>query len=291
MGKNFGVWGFHPPHDFCAIVKLFSWYSLRTEIIIYHDNTMHTKHTIMTKNDNLRIHIAPVGYEIDRIVLPAKKKRADKVYLLIHENPSIDKAVSFYDNTEKKLKKLNIDVVKEHHDRLDLFKIIKSVREIIEREKGNIIYVNLASGSKIQAIACMMACMMFNDDQNVQPFYVEAKDYIGFSGKPISTGIKEIQDMPTYEIKRPQQKHVEALKIINEHDGRISKKEMAKIAKEKKLIVVNAENQSQATFASLDKNIISVLKDQWGFIRVEQLGRTRWIEITEEGKNAAEFLV
>ena len=66
---------------------------------------------------------------------------------------------------------------------------------------------------------------------------------------------------------------------------------MAKIAKEKKLIVVNAENQSQATFASLDKNIISVLKDQWGFIRVEQLGRTRWIEITEEGKNAAEFLV
>jgi len=245
----------------------------------------------MTKNDNLRIHIAPVGYEIDRIVLPAKKKRADKVYLLIHENPSIDKAVSFYDNTEKKLKKLNIDVVKEHHDRLDLFKIIKSVREIIEREKGNIIYVNLASGSKIQAIACMMACMMFNDDQNVQPFYVEAKDYIGFSGKPISTGIKEIQDMPTYEIKRPQQKHVEALKIINEHDGRISKKEMAKIAKEKKLIVVNAENQSQATFASLDKNIISVLKDQWGFIRVEQLGRTRWIEITEEGKNAAEFLV
>jgi len=245
----------------------------------------------MTKNDNFRIHIAPVGYEIDRIVLPAKKKRADKVYLLIHENPSIDKAVSFYDNTEKKLKKLNIDVVKEHHDRLDLFKIIKSVREIIEREKGNIIYVNLASGSKIQAIACMMACMMFNDDQNVQPFYVEAKDYIGFSGKPISTGIKEIQDMPTYEIKRPQQKHVEALKIINEHDGRISKKEMAKIAKEKKLIVVNAENQSQATFASLDKNIISVLKDQWGFIRVEQLGRTRWIEITEEGKNAAEFLV
>jgi len=245
----------------------------------------------MAKNENLRIHIAPVGYEIDRIVLPAKKKRADKVYLLIHENPSIDKAVSFYDSTEKKLKKLNIDVVKEYHNRLDLFKIIKSVREIIEREKGNIIYVNLASGSKIQAIACMMACMMFNDDKNIQPFYVEAKDYIGFSGKPISTGIKEIQDMPTYEIKRPQQKHVDALKIINEHGGRISKKEMAQIAKEKKLIVVNAENQSQATFASLDKNIISVLKDQWGFITVEQLGRTRWIEITEEGKNAAEFLV
>ena len=245
----------------------------------------------MTKNENLRIHIAPVGYEIDRIVLPAKKRKADKVYLLIHENPSIDRAVSFYENISKKLEKLNIDVVKEHHDRLDLFKIIKSVREIIEREKGNIIYVNLASGSKIQAIACMMACMMFNDDKNIQPFYVEAKDYVGFSGKPISTGIKEIQDMPTYEIRRPEQKHVDALKIINEHGGRISKKEMARIAKEKKLIVVKAENESQATFASLDKNIIRVLEEQWNFIKVEQIGRTRWINITEEGKNAAEFLI
>ena len=252
---------------------------------------MHTKHTIMVENENLRIHIAPVGYEIDRIVLPAKKKRADKVYLLIHENPSIDKAVSFYEITEKKLKKLGIDVVRERHNRLDLFNIIKSIREIIQKEKGNIIYVNLASGSKIQSIGCMMACMMFNDDQNVQPFYVEAKEYVGFSGKPISTGIKEIQDMPTYEIKRPQQRHIDALRIINEHGGRISKKEMAQIAKEEKLIVVNAENESQATFASLDKNIISVLKDQWGFVKVEQIGRTRWIEITEEGRNAAEFLL
>ncbi len=245
----------------------------------------------MAINENLRIHIAPVGYEVDRIVLPAKQKKADKVYLLIHENPSIDKAVSFYDTISKKLEKLNIDVVKEHHDRLDLFKIIKSVREIIEREKGNIIYVNLASGSKIQAIACMMACMMFNDNKNIQPFYVEAKDYIGFSGKPISTGIKEIQDIPTYEIKRPEQKHVDALKIINEHGGRISKKEMAQIAKEQKLIVVNAENESQATFASLDKNIINALEHQWKFIKVEKIGRSRWINITEEGENAAEFLI
>ena len=252
---------------------------------------MHNKHTIMTENENLRIHVAPVGYEIDRIVLPAKKKRADKVYLLIHENPSTDKAVSFYENISKKLKKLNIDVIKEHHDRQDLFKIIKSIKEIIEREKGNIIYVNLASGSKIQAIACMMACMMFNDDNNVHPFYVEAKDYVGFSGKPISTGIKEIQDVPTYEIKRPEQKHIDALEIINDKGGRISKKEMANIAKEKKLIIVNAENENQATFASLDKNIINALENQWKFVNVEKIGRTRWINITNEGKNAAEFLI
>ena len=252
---------------------------------------MHTVHTIMTKIENLRVHIAPVGYEIDRIVLSAKKMRADKVCLLVHENPSVDRATSFYEKISKQLEKQNIEIIKEPHDRLDLFKIIKSVKEIIEREKGNIIYVNLASGSKIQSIACMMACMMFNDEKNIHPFYVEAKDYLGFSGKPISTGIKEIQDVPIYEIKKPKQRHIDALRIINKKGGRVSKKEMAELAKQEKLIVVNAENESQATFASLDKSIINALENQWKFVKVEKIGRTRWISITEDGKNAAEFLI
>ncbi len=252
---------------------------------------MHTKHTIMTKNENLRVHIAPVGYEIDRIVLPAKKLRADKVILLVHENPSEDKATKFYDNIDKKLNKLNIECIIEYHNRTALFAIIKTVKKLILQEKGNIISVNLASGSKVQAIGCMMASMMFNDDDNVNPFYVEAKEYLGFSGKAMSKGIKNIEYIPTYEIQKPDEKHISALKIVVDNGGRISKKEMAKIAVEQKLIIINAENESQATFASLDKNIISVLENRWGFVKVNKIGRTRWIEITEEGKHASEFLI
>ena len=66
-----------------------------------------------------------------------------------------------------------------------------------------------------------------------------------------------------------------------------------RIAEQKEIITVNAENEnhSQARFASLDKNIIEPLEKQWGFIKVEKIGRNRWISITEEGKNAAEFLI
>jgi len=72
-----------------------------------------------------------------------------------------------------------------------------------------------------------------------------------------------------------------------------TKKEMAEIAEDKEIITVNAEdeNHSQARFASLDKNIIEPLEKQWGFIEIEKIGRNRWIKITEEGKNAAEFLI
>ncbi len=252
---------------------------------------MHTIDTIMPEISNLRVHIAPVGYEIDRIVLPAKNLRADKVILLVHENTSQDKAVKFYEKISSQLEKQNIEVSKEYHDRRDLFQIIKTVKNLINREKGNFISVNLASGSKIQAIGCMMASMMFNDDKNVNPFYVEAKEYLGFSGKPISKGIENIDYIPTYEIQKPEERHIQALKIVVDSGGKISKKEMAKKALDQKLIVVNAENQSQATFASLDKNIISQLETQWGFVKVNKIGRTRWIEITEEGKHASEFLI
>jgi hypothetical protein len=252
---------------------------------------MHTVDTFMAEITNLRVHIAPVGYEIDRIVLPAKKMRADKVTLLVHENPSEDKATKFYQKISEQLEKLNIEVNIEYHNRTALFQIIKSVKKLIEQESGNIISINLASGSKVQSIGCMMASMMFNDNDNVKPFYVEAKEYIGFSGKPMSKGIKDIEYIPTYEIQKPEERLVKALKIIVDSGGRISKKEMAKKALEQKLIVVNAENKSQATFASLDKNIISSLENHWEFVKVDKIGRTRWIEITEEGKYAAEFLI
>ena len=252
---------------------------------------MHIIHTIMPEITNLRVHIAPVGYEIDRIVLPAKKMRADKVILLVHENPNEDKATKFYQKISEQLEKLNIEVSIEYHNRVELFQIIRTVKNLIEQEKGNIVSVNLASGSKVQAIGCMMASMMFNDDSNVKPFYVEAKEYLGFSGKAMSKGIKDIEYIPTYEIQKPEDRHIQALKIVVDNDGKISKKEMARIAVEQKLIIVNAENESQATYASLDKNIISVLENRWGFVKVNKIGRTRWIEITEEGKHASEFLV
>jgi len=73
----------------------------------------------------------------------------------------------------------------------------------------------------------------------------------------------------------------------------LQKKEMAELADTQKIIVINAEkdNYTQARFASLDKNIIHPLLEHWKFIEVEKIGRNHWIKMTEEGKNAAEFLI
>ncbi len=247
----------------------------------------------MSKLTNLRVHIAPVGFEVDRIVIPAIEMKADKVCLLVHENPSEDKATSFVEKVTKSLKKEKIQVVTDTHNRLDLFQIIRSVKGIINQEKGNTVYVNLSSGSKIQAIASMMTCMMFNEKDSVIPFYAEAEKYLGFKGEQLSTGVKNIMQIPTYEIQIPEKRHIEALRLIKDKGGKITKKEMAELCDKHDLISVNAEkeNYSQARFASLDKNIIEPLEEKWNFVDIEKIGRTRWIKITQEGQNAAEFLI
>jgi hypothetical protein len=176
---------------------------------------MHIKNTIMDRISKLRIHIAPVGYEIDRVVLPAKQEKADRVWLLLHENKNEDKSGPFTTKITNQLEKLGIEVKQEEHNRRDLFNIIRSIKNIIEKEKENEIFVNLASGSKIQAIGTMMACMMFNNNKNIHPFYVEAKTYRGVDVKQsISTGIKDIQDVPPYSIKIPEEKLIQDLQIL-----------------------------------------------------------------------------
>ena len=248
----------------------------------------------MTNLATFRVHIAPLGFEVDRIIIPLKQTKADRLWLIFHEKRSEDKSGPYLEKIKKECKKLRVEIKIEYADRLNLFKVIKVVKDIIEKEKNNYIYVNVASGSKIQAIACMMACMILKDHDNIRPFYAEPESYAAFEGKQQSFGIKDTIPLPTYEIQIPKPKLLQALKIISEQKNqKITKKEMAEIADKAQIITVKAEesNYSQARFASLDKNIIAPLENEWKFIEIEKIGRNRWIKITEEGKNAAEFLI
>ena len=255
---------------------------------------MYTKDTIMTNLATFRVHIAPLGFEIDRIIIPLKQTKSDKLWILSHDNRSADLSAPYLEKIKKECKKLGVEVNVAYGDRLSLFKTIKAIKDIISTEADNYIYVNVASGSKIQAIACMMACMVLKDCKNLQPFYAEPESYAAFEGKQQSFGIKDTIPLPTYELQIPKPKLLAALKIISEQpDQKITKKEMAQIAEDEEIITVNAEdeNHSQARFASLDKNIIFTLENQWSFVEIEKIGRNRWIKITQEGKNAAEFLL
>ena len=158
--------------------------------------------------DTLRVHIAPVGFEIDRIVLPAVRKKADRVWLITDKfSHQEDKGSPYAESIAKKLKASNIDCQQASADRIDLFDILRALRTIIFHEKGNHILVNVSVGSKIQAIASMMACMMFKDMATIKPYYVVPEKYTNLleeKRNQETEGMKDIIALPEYKIEIPK---------------------------------------------------------------------------------------
>jgi len=198
----------------------------------------------MSKLATFRVHIAPLGFEIDRIVIPLKETKADKLWLLVHEKTAEDKSGPYLEKIKTQCKKLGIKIEIYYVDRLSIFKVIKAVKEIILQEKNNYIYVNVASGSKIQAIACMMACMILKECKNIQPFYAEPETYAAFEGKQQSFGIKDTIPLPTYEIQTPKQKLLDALKIVHRYHESEFIKSWQKLVRNPKerLVISKPEN-------------------------------------------------
>ena len=253
---------------------------------------MYTVHT-MESMLNLRVHIAPVGFEIDRVVVPAVKMKADLVYLVVGSNIATDKSKKFQTEIIKKLKKKKIKTKIVYANRLQLFDIIRVVKEVILDHRDDEFYVNVASGSKIHSIACMMACMVFDDRKNIHPFYPQAKEYPAYKDNEQQTyGVEEIYGLPTYQLLTPNKDLIEILKLLKKMMDEFKKRNLQRLQRERKILNINAreENHSQARFASLDKKLIQPLKNTWNFIEEEKIGKNRWISFTDDGKNASEFL-
>jgi len=89
----------------------------------------------MTNLATFRVHIAPLGFEVDRIIIPLKQTKADRLWLIFHEKRSEDKSGPYLEKIKKECKKLRGEIKIEYADRLNLFKVIKVVKDIIEKEK------------------------------------------------------------------------------------------------------------------------------------------------------------
>ena len=197
-----------------------------------------------------------------------------------------------------KLKVARIECLQEQADRVELFDVLRVLRMIILKEKGNSILVNVSVGSKIQAIASMMACMMFKHMANIKPYYAVPEKYnstLVKEDKQETEGLKEIKPMPEYKIEIPNEKLIKCLDIINRKaDGSITKRELKDAAIEAGFIHVDEkrittiartkqEYSDQAAYMSLNKNLIAPLLN-WRFI-TERKVATHHI-VSDRGRKA-----
>lgn len=257
-------------------------------------------------NYPLRVHIAPVGYDIDRVVLPLERMAADRVWLVKERNEAEDDGLEYHqgiiNDLQKRLPRCEVknkpcDLVNR-----DLFDILRAYREIIEEESQNHIYINVSTGTKIHSIAGMLVSMIFKEEKSdIYPYYTVPEDYNGktASGRPLVTGCKEIQSIPSYKIERPREDLINVLKIIEEltqNGTRLTKNiliekldEIHYLELQKKHGYRSRQDEKSAKYRALDRKYIQPLIG-WNFIEVVGTGTRREIQLTAEGRNILIFL-
>jgi hypothetical protein len=238
----------------------------------------------MGRSNNFRIHIVPVGFDpIDRVTFALEAERADDVYLVSRAKED-DAKVRMAEIEKRLAQKPSIRVNHVYVPIWDLFSCLAAYREIFETEKGNHIYVNVSTGSKIQAIAGMLACMLWGGT----PYYARLDYEKG--GPSISADKREVAGidfLPVYQINMPTLEALRVLSIIGKKQGsKISKKELIEELQESGVIPKYGPTQPRNAPHSRLKAILDPLEDHWKFVEVKSKGRTSEVSLTRQGINA-----
>jgi len=226
-----------------------------------------------------RVHLMPVGYENDRIVLPAERFQADRVVLLAYEDETDHP--SYQETVRERLAEAGIDHETVRCDIFDFYDCIGTVAELATRFADHEVYVNLASGSKVTAIGGMIACMA----TGATPYYVRAEHYAAETDGDVAEGIHSVTELPTYPMESPEPQHVAVMDYVERENG-ARKRDLIDFGKEAELPFIadrDAANR-KSEYRLLDSHVLGPLAEN-GYVELEEVGRSTRVTLTESGRN------
>jgi len=234
----------------------------------------------------LRVHIAPVGFQFRRVTEPLIAMQADKAYLISYSQD--DAAAKFLRQIVKHLDDnyKHIKVEEVFLDIWNLYACIEKLRDIILSEKGNHIHINVSTGTKITAIAGMLACMLWG----ATPYYARVSYPSTKESDTLQTEhVLEPDILPTYDINKPRAEFMLVLSLIKQVGGRIRKAEL--IQKLEHLNVIHPRDESRREFTEGAKHsqlraILKPMETEWKYVRVESSGRRSDVFLTDQGDAA-----
>jgi hypothetical protein len=226
-----------------------------------------------------RVHLMPVGYENDRIVLSAERLRADRVVLLRYVDETAHP--SYVETVRERLDDRGIDHETVACDIFDFYDSIGTVAELATRFADHEVYVNLASGSKVTAIGGMIACMA----TGATPYYVRAERYAAETDDDVAEGIHSVTELPTYPMESPEPQHVAVMDYVD-REGGARKRDLIDFGKEAGLAFIadrDAANR-KSEYRLLDSHVLGPLAEH-GYVELEDVGRSTRVSLTGSGRN------
>jgi hypothetical protein len=231
------------------------------------------------------VHIAPLGYEYDRIVGPVREHNVDILYLLRHDDPG--NGPDYHEDLRADLDELSVEVRSRSVDVFDIYDVLGVVTTLTADHPQDIVRVNVSSGSKLSAVGAAIACMA----TDATAYYVHPQSYpesdrherqsYGYAGDEV---------LPSYPIESPTTDQVAVMDFLadaNSDAYTVKKKDIIEYAEEQGLAFVadNDPANDKAKFALLNANVIDPLLED-GYVEIEDVGRRKQVTLTETGADA-----
>lgn len=249
------------------------------------------------------VHVVPLGWEYDRVILPLKLMRAHRVHILC--KPDSDPVRSHYlDKLISWLKKEHIQ--HEHHDvdsNSDLEGMLETISKITQTEQteGNMVSINIASAGKVAAAACMLAAMAHLNPERGVLYYPVAERYAYEEADRLGHGLAvgmngEPKEIPFFRLRIPEGDLRTALRLLSEApEGRLSygqcmERLRASGCKGYDISRVGRTGKRgtprNLANVTLNRRVVKKLLES-GFVVVDSIGQERFMQLTEEGQHMA----
>ena len=253
------------------------------------------------------MHIAPLGYERDRVVEPVRTESADVVYLLVDdpdrtddehgdvdadadwtspdtENVSWSSATAYQRAVREELgafceaRGVPVDI----HNVYDVMGVTTTIAAAHVDDQ---VYVNISSGTNVAAVGAAIACMT----TAALPYSVEPESYgHDVDAEPLSRGVASVDRVPDYPIEAPTSEQVHIMGYLYEQTVQnpytLNKRSLIQRANDYGLpFLANYSTESrQSEYRRLDAAIIDPLVAK-GYLRLEPAGKRKNVVLTETG--------
>ena len=241
-----------------------------------------------------RVHIAPVGFEIERITEPIETERADRIYLITRAER--DAAAPFVEEVVRRLGSSSwpVEVRVVRPDLWNVFGVLAALRTIFENERRTDrnaadvlpIRVNVSTGTKITAIAGTLACMLWKGE----PYYVQVSR-AWYSGRlprvdAVHDVVDRIDPVGVYTLRAPAPELVAVLEALERRGGSLRKHELLReLGLDRRGPGGAPAASPQAQHGRLRRRL-EPLETRWGFVRSEAPGPRARVTLTEQGRVA-----
>lgn len=253
-----------------------------------------------------RVHIAPLGYERDRVVEPARREAADVVYLLVdsaERGPDDSGAVVFDVDWSPEAEAVDWDdttayqlAVREELDEFadargvpvtirDVYDVMGVTTTIAARHDGDHVFVNVSSGPNVAAVGAAIACMT----TDALPYSVTPESYgSDVAETPLTRGVEDVAAVPDYPIESPTREQVHIMQYLYETTVEkpysVNKRNLIDRADDYDLpFLANYSTESrQSEYRRLDSAIIDPLRER-EYVRLEPAGKRKNVVLTETG--------